>query len=472
MKQRLSATSTDVPIKRKAIWTHDRPLKNLGRGRLDSIYRQPTKIETVFSPINKIKTFLRRTTTYLFDPFFPNTSTMNTSKTTAVFAVIISITTAWIPLSSHRTRGRFSSFVLSVSIPDKSDALDVDFERVVDKNAASQQSQEQDNDRVEDSSYPFGERPRTLFDVSFESGDPKWKETRIPFCRGNEYIDGKLAFMVDLEGVSYGIATPFDDAVAIVEEINEGEVEKVNCVDPDDYESNEEYQELMEIMAAQVAEQLGEEYALRKTPKVLTISGGLSKLTDNWERELVPKAASVEELLEQEDKDEDLDEAVSSFLDFMKEELGEEEFEKTMNEDELTEEEMELAKFFDIPGMGTQKDDLAGFEELVSSIQDDIEGVKNLEQFQPETERASLKLIGYNLRGGKKAYSLVKLLQPYVLIGKHIQGEKGDIRFDLLTAEEESVVAPKLAELCQEDLEAAGLSLPRNTREEDAGTSP
>ena len=53
---------------------------------------------------------------------------------------------------------------------------------------------------------------------------------------------------------------------------------------------------------------------------------------------------------------------------------------------------------------------------------------------------------------GTKSYSLVKLLQPYVLIGKYAGDEKEGIRFELLTHEEERVVIPKLEELCQEDL--------------------
>ncbi len=41
-----------------------------------------------------------------------------------------------------------------------------------------------------------------------------------------------------------------------------------------------------------------------------------------------------------------------------------------------------------------------------------------------------------------------------------MQDEEDIIRFELLTPEEESVIVPKLEEMCQEDLEANGLTFP------------
>jgi hypothetical protein len=338
-----------------------------------------------------------------------------------------------------------------VAVPNNKDVLDVDFERV----ATTTDRKDESLAEKEEEGSPFSETPRSLLDVSLDSGDPQWKEARIPFCRGDEYIDGKLAFMVDLEGVGYGIAVPFDDPVAIVEE-NPKKNDEIHYVDPEKYDDDEENQELMEIMAAQVKEQLGEELTLRKTPKVLTISGGLGKITDDWERSLMPKSVSVQDLMENDG--DSIDEEIASFYDFMKEELGEKEFEKTMNED-MSEEDMELLNLFDISGLGTQKDDLAGLEELVKGIEDDVDEVKQAKEFEPNTDGVSLKLIGFNFADGTKSYCLVKLLQPYVLIGKYVGDEKEGIRFELLTREEERVLIPKLEELCQEDLQAAGLSL-------------
>lgn len=356
---------------------------------------------------------------------------------------------AWIIPSTTTCRQQCRT-ALFVKVPNTDDIVDVDFERV-------KESEDNDDGSSPAAAVSFGEQTKTLLDVSMESGDPQWKQARIPFCRGQEYIDGKLAFMVELEGMSYGIAVPFDDPVAIVME-SPKKGDDITYVDPDN-QVDDESQELMEIMAAQVKEHLGDEYDLRKTPKVLTVSGGLGKITDNWEQQLMPQPASVEELLK--DADDDVDDEIAGFYQFMKEELGEKEFEKTMKE-ELSEEEREFMKFFDVPGVGTEKENLAGLEDLVNSMTEDVTEVPQAQEFQPDTDGVSLKLIGFNFADGSKSYSLVKLLQPYVLIGKYIDADEDqDIRFELLTPEEEQVVIPKLEELCREDLEAAGLSLPK-----------
>ena len=393
---------------------------------------------------------------------------------------------AWIPASTRRWSSSSSSSTLSVSIPNKDDVLDVDFERVVATDDGKDLKVEQAYvGQDEEEQEPLYGYQKSLLDVSLESGDPMWKETRIPFCRGDEYIDGKLAFMVELDGAEYGIAVPFDDPVAIVVEENPKATKKkqkknrdneadnvsgdgdgddddddstITYIDPEKYgDEVADNQELMEIFAAQVKEQLGEEYTLRKTPKVLTISGGLAKITDNWERNLMPRSATVDELLEEVGED-DLQEEMSSFLDFMKQELGEEEFEKTMNEDP-SDEDLELFKFFDIPGLGTHKDDTKGLEELMNSIGDDIDDVEEAKQFEVNTDGCSLKLLGFHFGDGSKTYSLVKLLQPFVMIGRRVQDEKEGLSFDLLAPEEEGIVIPKIEGICQNDLKEAGLSL-------------
>jgi hypothetical protein len=265
---------------------------------------------------------------------------------------------------------------------------------------------------------------KTLIDVSLDTGDPRWKETRIPFFRGTEYIDCKLAFMVDLEGQSYGIGVPFDDVVAIVvqEKDRESKVARVvtKNVDPDAYEDNEEYAELMEIFAGQVQEQLGEDFQLRKTPKVLTISGGLDEITKDWENRVVTKPFEVDELLEmskEKDKN-DVEKEVDSFYKFMREELGDEEFEKTMKgdeDDELETELKELMGFFDVPGVdGITEDDTSSIEDLLKRMEKDIEygEISEAKEFIPNTENSALKLLGYTFRDSGKSYFLVKPLKP------------------------------------------------------------
>ena len=447
---------------------------------------------------------------------------------------------------------------------------------------------------------------KTLIDISLETGDPNWNKARIPFFHpnGQNYIDCKLAFMVDIQSgddgtkVSYGIAVPFDDAVAIVEEHpKKGNImyfhpddvvaarSSSSSTTDDDDDSNrsgvdsDEILELMEIMATHVQEQLGESLTLCKTPKVLTIRGeGLKELTDNWETDLLPSPATVEELLStmssskpknkkqqqkepktsatsKQSKDDIYQEELQEFYDFMKAELGQVEFDKTMNQ-ELNEDDIdeELLKLFDVPGLDLldrlDDDDennngsattSEGMEEILQSMLLDIQEQTSVDEtsreskgFDPQQKNkktqttlekesefitkptfmdgAALKLLSFNFRGGKKAYSLVKLLQPFVIVGKYVgemtdehivadeddssddnydlddyydyeaddddsedessnaQATSGDdatsqqkkkprmIRFELLTPQEEKVVIPKLEELCRNDLEAAGLS--------------
>ena len=96
-------------------------------------------------------------------------------------------------------------------------------------------------------------------------------------------------------------------------------------------------------------------------------------------------------------------------------------------------------------------------------------------QFEMDTDGMSLRLVSFN-PDGKQSYSLVKLLQPYVLVGrfspgvafdqeddhdvpKEQQSVDKDFRFELLTPDEEKVLLPKLEELCRNDLKEKGLSL-------------
>ena len=386
---------------------------------------------------------------------------------------------------------------------------------------------------------------KSLFDISLQAkgnkkndndndddddDDIDWNQVRIPFFRGNEYIDTKLAFTVELEGVLYGIAIPFDDAVAIIQQTQQGDsilylhpdgdYEKDDDIENNNYGSDSESKwtinrlELMEFMAAQVQQHLGEELQLRKTPKVLTIRGGLSNYTQNWQTELLPPPIPTFELMskvltknnpkqdgrdmttsreategDDDDDDDDDDEEIASFYEFMKQELGEEEFQKTMETSPEDDEDFdeELLELFSVPGLnwkdpnGPQCDNWnEEMEQLLSTFQSEEEEerqitqqIKTLEQHN--LDGVALKLLGFTFADGSdKSYFLVKLLQPFALVGKYIQEESWlendsaearekadirDVRFELLTSQEEKIVIPKLEELCKKDLEAAGLSL-------------
>jgi hypothetical protein len=297
---------------------------------------------------------------------------------------------------------------------------------------------------------PSEEKEMSLFDLALDS-DPKWKEARIPFVDHTQQrvIDGKLAFMVEVEGISYGIAVPFDYPAAVTAEDTDGSVTNMS---PDD----DDNEELMQIFATQLHEQIGEDLALKRTPKVLTIEGDLDNYTKNWQEEILPPPVDTKQLLD--DSDEDLE----FFHDFMKRELGMEEYERTMAEpatqDSIPDEIMEL---FDIPGLGERENDTAGMEEMLESLFEDDPFEAMNEQLgakKLEHDGVALKLISYRFKDGK-SYSLVKLMKPFPLVGKYVEEPEGGIRFELMSPEEEAIVIPKLEQICQKDLEDAGLNL-------------
>jgi hypothetical protein len=314
--------------------------------------------------------------------------------------------------------------------------VDAEFERVQE----AQNEEEIDQEPVDS----WREQYKSLMDLSLEA-DPEIMNARIPFFENENYIDVKLAFMAELDGVTYGIGVPFDPSVAVVIESQDGAAQFLS---PDD----DENEELMQLMAAQLHEHLGKDLQLKRTPRVLTVDGPLNNYTSNWENQILPRPFTAKELMERDDEQD----TVEYFLKVMREELGEEEFQKTMNGDDEDVDD-EMMALFDIPGLN--KNDEEGLEELMKSMldEDPDEQFKELEKFGKVEGEETLKLVGYIIPGGK-SYTLVQLLRPYVIVGRYIQDDVEN-RFELLSPEEALVIEPRLAEVCQKDLEKSGLSL-------------
>lgn len=324
--------------------------------------------------------------------------------------------------------------------------LDVEFEKVEQNEESLQATATATTSETSSLKSPL---QKSLLELSLDM-DPQWKEARIPFCFQDQYIDCNLAFTVDLDGTTYGIGVPCDAAVAIVLEEKNG---KVTYINP----ALSEHSELVEIMATQLQQLLGNDVYLRNTPKILTISGNLDKYTADWQTTLFNDTVSTEDLLD------DSDEGLDFFYDFMKSELGEEEFQKTLDEGASTSIDKEMLNLFNVPGLGDQQNDLEGIENMIKELIN--EELSEQESFTKlgedlDHEGVALKLIGFNFRNTNKSYSLVKLLKPFTIVGKYNEnGEKGDLSFELLTPEEENLVIPRLEQICQTDLEQAGLSL-------------
>lgn len=363
----------------------------------------------------------------------------------SVLGLLLETATAWMVVTT-RPRHRVGVVRQPLQQSSENNIVDVEFDRVEEDSSSSKTTsivvEKQDNDDDDDDN----ETSNTLLDISLNA-DPDWKDARVPFLDGENYIDVKLAFMTELDGTTYGIATPFDPVVAVAFEKADG---TAIYLDPDD----DENEELMQLMATQLQEHVGEDLQLKRTPRVLTVSGPLENYTKNWRKKILPNPVDVETLLQDDDEDDDA--GLESLFEFMKQELGEEEYEKTLKEspDSI---DPDMLALFDIPGLGTEEGDVEGVEELFNSLLEEPEDqLKALDQFGLGTNStASLKLVGYILGSGK-SYSLVQILQPYVIMGKYVEAAE-DTHFELLSKEEAALVEPRLGEVCREDLKKAGL---------------
>jgi hypothetical protein len=349
--------------------------------------------------------------------------------------------------------------------------------------------------------------PTSLLALSL-SLDPEIASLRIPFVDGERSIDGKLAFIVPLPSTHgtgeemYGIAIPHDFAAAItMESFDSDNNLVVRHLSPDD----DDNEEIMQIMATQLSNTMGDEVKLQRTPRILTISGPLNKIinTENWQDEIMPPSIPTSELLSDEGN-----ESIQSFREFMKQELGEEEYQKTLLEAKSADIDDDLATLFSGPTQALEGDDNESMMEMIQSLMRDIEeGMKESGVSPQGTESLSgsiekklanelkvlpgtkdldhggvaLKLISYRFspKSGSgssgssgNVYSLVHLLKPFALIGRYIGPREvfdrsdrtartksltEDVYFELLSPQEAQLVIPRLEEICRDDLRAAGI---------------
>ncbi|CAB9498985.1 expressed unknown protein [Seminavis robusta] len=368
-----------------------------------------------------------------------------------VEAFQVAILPSIIKIPSQLSSSSSSSSVLFSSTKKPHDIVDAEFEVSTDTDDSSPPLPPSDDDN--------SDQHQSLLDLSLNSGDPRWKQARIPFVDtvSQTAIEGTLSFLVTVDGIEYGIATPCDAAAAITSEDTDG---TVTYLHPDD----DDNAELMEIMAAQLVEHVGADLSLKRTPRVLTITGDLDKYTQNFADEILPPPHPTRTLLEDDD-----DETESWFHEFMRAELGEEEYQKTMNEPATAESiGDELMELFDVAGMGERSDDVAGMEAMIQDLLDEVDPLESVGiKEEDQNPHDALKLVSYHFGKGR-AYSLVRLLKPYTLVGRLVQTDNNNIssddqeenfHFELMTKEEEKLVIPKVEQVCMKELESAGLDL-------------
>lgn len=283
---------------------------------------------------------------------------------------------------------------------------------------------------------------KTLLDFAINS-DEELKDLDILFYEADKAISTKLAFMVDLDNVSYAIGVPRDYTAAISIANANG---TTMFISPED----DEHEELMQLMAVQLVEHVGSDLKLIRTPRVLTISGPLENYTKDWKDSFRPKPFDPDDLI----ADIGPDGGLQEFHDFLKQELGSTEYENVMTEPptNLTD---DIVNLFNIPGIGSQADD-EGVRDMFKSILNDPEGhMDSLPDLYNGEDGVGLKLVSYVLPGGK-SYSLVQLLKPYILVAKLSQSDQGP-QFDLLSPEESKYIEPRLQDIFQSEFESVGL---------------
>jgi hypothetical protein len=211
--------------------------------------------------------------------------------------------------------------------------------------------------------------------------------------------------------------------------------------------------ELMEMAAAKFETMNECKLIFQRTPRTLTVQGDLDRLIDGWKvQDTNPRPSDVVDILDDSEEDE--------FFDtFFQKELGSNYKEKYLVDDaEMDKKVEDLMDAFNVPGMGSQKDDGDGIEELMNEMEKDLEISKQdpitWDVDGDETEQA-LRLVGFEGPDGKP-YSLVKMIQPMILIAKSHEDLAPDQRL-LLSKEEADEIVPILENEFEAELTEAGL---------------
>jgi len=350
--------------------------------------------------------------------------------------------------------------------------------------------------------------------ASLSSVDPKLSSLSFNFIDPSplkssskqRFIPCRVAYTITYDGVEYVLGTPVDTQVGIY--VEDTKTQKAYFLDPDEDDN-------MEIMerAASVFQVQYEHISLsdlddkdddddvdvddkdddnsilnskkrknnqklsirfKRTPRTLTVEGDLSIITGNWKKdadgtkqfnELNDVAKNIlGEIGNTEDSKSDDD----FFDSFFTKELGSNYEEIALANGELDEQADELMELFNIPGLGTETDDVDGVKGLFDDIFNgkDQELAKMEEEMDKsnsnngkETTETALRLVGFSDEGDDgKVYSLVQLLQPMILVAKNDPTMEFDERM-LLTQEEADEIVPILEKQFEDEFQDAGISL-------------
>ena len=198
----------------------------------------------------------------------------------------------------------------------------------------------------------------------------------------------------------------------------------------------------------------------KRTPRTLTVEGDLGIITGNWREDDRKEVDGIKDVAKNilNDSEENSDDDDEYFHSFFTKELGSNYEEEALASIDLGDDEEELMSLFNIPGLGTEKDDADGIQDLIKDALEDEKLAKE-EGIGEKGAETALRLIGFSdEQDSEKVYSLVQLLQPMILIAKSDPSLEFDERL-LLTKEEADEIVPFLEKQFSEEFEEAGISL-------------
>lgn len=287
---------------------------------------------------------------------------------------------------------------------------------------------------------------QTPLEASLELIDPKLRipiEFTDPFMK--TFIPCNLAFTFDYNGEEFSIGTPIHTQVAVYCENDEG---SSYFIDPDE----DDNLEIMEMAAAKFESINNCQLTFQRTPRSLTVQGDIDRLIQGWDKNNNRDASEVIDILDDSEEDDFFD-------SFFQKELGSNYKEEILGKEDakLEREAQELMDAFNVPGLGSQADDDSEFSELFSEIEKDIESAQKDPSTwkQSDEEETALRLVGFEGPDGK-AYSLVKMLRPMILVARSDENLAPDQRF-LLSKAEAAEVIPILEKEFRSEFEEAGL---------------
>ena len=277
----------------------------------------------------------------------------------------------------------------------------------------------------------------TVADMVLDAA-PEWKDIVVEFVSrtpsGNlNVIPCRMPFTVNVDGEVYSIGMPFEDAVAVLEDDADGQLSSL--VDPDD-DANEE---VFQLAATALTENMGNELRLRRTPRVLTVQGDLKAITGKFLQEKQAEPVQAKALIKDEEDDDD-----AFFDSFFRRELGEH-YEDEFAVDDIDSDE--LLDLFSVPGLGTEGDNEEAIRGLIDEIAaDDHAGAGMTDRMVSIANDGAkaLPLFPFTSPEGK-SYAFVQFKDIPLLVGKE------DPKIDktqrlLLDSTESALLLPRIEE--------------------------